>query len=209
MKKLVLILGVLLVTMCGCGKSEDSGTTAGVTTEVVTTVSEATTEAATEAEATDTTEAEAVNDASTKAETTSPQGTRFEMVRGGSFLVPAGFDNVTQSSYPLQYVNEWNNSGLDMHITVTDAMKADIPVSLDDEYNQLIGSFKDQASVPLKVKDSNSYTVSGTDANGIITYQKVRVFNDRYVCMNITYPSANSGSCNKIVEDFVANFTYE
>ena len=135
--------------------------------------------------------------------------TKFEMVRGGSYIIPEGFDNISRENYALHYVQEWKNTDLDMYIMVTDAIQADIPMSLDEEYEQTVSSYSDPSLLPLNIKEESGYLISGVDESGLITYQKVKTLNDRYVSIYITYPSSNSDKCNKIVEDFVANFIYE
>ena len=82
-------------------------------------------------------------------------------------------------------------------------------MSLDEEYEQTVSSYSDSSDLPLNVKQEDGYLISGVNEEGIITYQKVKVYNERYVSIYITYPSSNSDTCNKIVEDFVANFIYE
>ena len=134
---------------------------------------------------------------------------KFEMVRGGSYIVPADFENITKEDYALHYVQEWENSDLDMYIMITDAMMSDIPMSLDEDYEQTLNGYSDSSDLPLNVKQEDGYLISGVNEEGIITYQKVKVYNERYVSIYITYPSSNSDTCNKIVEDFVANFIYE
>ena len=82
-------------------------------------------------------------------------------------------------------------------------------MSLDEEYEQTVSSYSDPSLLPLNIKEESGYLISGVDDSGLITYQKVKTLNDRYVSIYITYPSSNSDKCNKIVEDFVANFIYE
>ena len=176
-------------------KIEESST--GVTEELTTETTEELTTETTEEQITDDSE-ESNSDSST-----------FEMVRGGSYIVPNDFENITKEDYALHYVQEWENSDLDMYIMITDAMMSDIPMSLDEDYEQTLNGYSDPSDLPLNVKQEDGYLISGVNEEGIITYQKVKVYNERYVSIYITYPSSNSDTCNKIVEDFVANFIYE
>ncbi len=135
-------------------------------------------------------------------------GERFEMVRGGSYFVPEGFDNITQETYAVRYVQEWQNYSLDMYITVTNCMQHDIPITLDEEYASA-SSQSDNRELSLDKKEADGYILSGTylDTQRIF-YQKVKNVEDRYVSFYIEYPASNADTCNKILEDFVANFDY-
>ncbi len=214
MKKLSLLMCLLFISATACGKADvtESTTEATEATTEATTVTEATTEttteATTEATAEATTEAtsEATTEATTEAATTA--STKFEMVRGGYYFVPDGFDNITKETYALRYVQEWQNYDLDMHMEITDAMQLDIPMTIDEEYEMYVNSYGEE-NLSLNKKEADGYILSGVDANGYVYYQKAKAFGDRYVCINITYPQANSDTCNKILEDFVFGFVYE
>lgn len=138
----------------------------------------------------------------------SGSGTRFDMVRGGYYYVPDGFENITKETYAVRYVQEWQNYDLDMHIEITDAMQIDIPVGLDEDYDMQVNSIGEE-NLSLNKKEADGYIVSGVKADGYVYYTKVKFVNDRYVSIQIYYPQSNSDTCNKILEDFVFSFSYE
>lgn len=136
-------------------------------------------------------------------------GERFEMVRGGSYYVPDGFDNITKETYAVRYVQEWQNYSLDMYITVTNCMQIDIPMSLEDEYDSYLSSYNSSSELSLNTKDEDGYIISGTrNYDQRIFYHKVKHVEDRYVSFYIEYPASNADSCNQIVESFVSDFDY-
>lgn len=136
-------------------------------------------------------------------------GERFEMVRGGSYYVPDGFDNITKETYAVRYVQEWQNYSLDMYITVTNCMQIDIPMSLEDEYDSYLSSYNSSSELSLNTKDEDGYIISGTrNSDQRIFYHKVKHVEDRYVSFYIEYPASNANSCNQIVESFVSDFDY-
>ena len=146
-------------------------------------------------------------------EESSSSENKFEMVGGGYYFVPEGFDDITKETYALRYVQEWQNYDLDMYIMVTNTMQINIPIGVEEEYNQTVNSYGDSVTLSLDKWEGDGYILSGTDSDGQIFYHKVKTINsgdgDKYISIYITYPSANSDTCNKILEDFVFSFVYE
>lgn len=214
----------LFIFLTGCGSKEEDDTSIQ-TTEIIDTMTESTTEISTEeftdatteapAEASTVTSTEALTEEISQEDTEAStdevtgEGEKFEMVRGGYYYIPAGFDNITKDRYAVHYVQEWQNNSLDMYITVTDCMQIDIPVTIDEDYKNNKGNYESIAELSYDTKSEDRYIISGTkNDDQRIFYHSVRYVDDRYVSYYIEYPASNSETCNKLVEDFVANFNY-
>lgn len=199
-------------------ETKTEATTTEVTTEMLTENSIEETEVATTEEETSETTTEEITESTTEvAETVSDEeshrteipdeGLIWYMNRGGSFYVPAGFENVTKEVYALRYVHEFYNSELDMNISVIETMQHDIPISLDEEYEDYISGTEDLLS--LNKKEADGYIVSGIDDEQRVFYRKVKLVDDKYYSVGFNYPESNSETCNNIVEDFVSTLKYD
>ncbi len=220
MKKNIKLYSIILAALLicsGCGKEDqkveitetkEASTTEAeteeITTEVITTEVITTEEITSEDEMVTSTPGDM-----TESYTPAVAGERFEMVRGGSYYVPEGFDNITKETYAVRYVQEWQNYSLDMHIMVTNCMQHDIPLTLDEDYQYFSDAYRSSAELSLDIKEEDGYILSGTtNSDQRIFYKKVKYIDDKYISIDIGYPASNADSCNKIVEDFVADFDY-
>ena len=203
-----LLVFILLLTGCG-DKVEKENNTANVATEEVSEEEKTTTEASEEITTEAVTEAasEETADRSDDSSDESEDGMWCDGVRGCRYFVPAEFSDTSSSESAVHYVYSYESAENDMSITITEALQQDIPNGLDDEYQMYQDNVKYGYTVEYSDKSSDGFVVSG-HMDDTVYYNSVKYIDDKYINIEFKYPDKNKDTCDKIVEQFMKDFTY-
>ena len=133
----------------------------------------------------------------------------FEGVIGCKFNVPEGFTQQTDEgliSGPGMYRYSFRSDELDMNISVFECTFLALPITAADvpaEYK----SASSAEGVTYAASGTGYYVVSGTGDDDSIYYTRVDYNEDYYASLSFDYPTENGEACEKILLEFLKDYS--